>query len=298
MRAFEVMKAHVYQPGKITDWSRRWVEPKLDGVRVICLARDGDYKFYSRNGRELDMFGHLIDQVSKLRVRLLNQSDEYRGGIMIDGEMCSATFNEIGGAIHRKNHTEEAAVFHVFFAMPIKHFIAGEDAVPQYERREHLSRAVARLNLPGVQMVYAIDVNSDRDIRIAYRDLLKGGFEGAMVKDMSVPWVAKRHKAWLKIKESDTEDLPIVGWKPGKGKYEGTLGAVYVERTVKIKGKKVVKRVSVSGMSDDVRDQLFKMRHTFATKRPMAEIEFQKPTAGGSLRHPRFIKLRPDKETT
>jgi DNA ligase-1 len=296
MRAFEVMKAHVYRPGKIEDWSHYQVEPKMDGVRVICLARDGDYKFYSRNGRELDMFSHLVDQISKLRVRLLNQSDEYRGGVMIDGEMCSTTFNDIGGAIHRKNHTEEAAVYHVFFAMPIKHFIAGEDAVAQRIRHDNLSRAVARLNLRGISIVPSVSVASDRDVKIAYREFLKGEYEGAMLKNMAVPWIAKRHKAWLKLKESDTEDLPIVGWKPGKGKYEGTLGAVYVERKVTIKGKKVLKRVSVSGMSDDVRDTLFNMRHTFSKARPIAEIEFQKPTVHGSLRHPRFIKLRPDKE--
>jgi len=303
---FEVMAAHVYKPPKkpkpgkkpkkaqIANWEHWRVEPKLDGVRVICIVdMAGEPTFYSRNGRQLDMFGHLNKSVKFLYRNLCLVNREYRHGAMLDGEMCGSTFNEIGGAIHRKNHTEDSAVFHIFHAMTIRPFKEGQDDLPQRMRREELVMALGlrEIGFPKdkrVCIVRQFAIAGDSEVPKIYERLLKLGYEGAMLKDMSAHWVAKRTNAWLKIKQVQSEDLPIIGWKPGKGKYKGTLGAIIVDR----KGKPV----RLSGMTDNERNALFKMRKKLESGRMVAEVEFQYVTKGGSLRHPRFLKIRKDKE--
>lgn len=290
---FEVMRAKEYIAKHVKDWSMCRLEPKLDGVRVICIVESvRKVSFYSRNGRKLDMFSHLESRLVKAWLRLLKISNAYTSGAMFDGEMCGSTFNEIGGAIHRKDHTETSAVYHVFHAMPLSRFKAGHDSLPQWRRRQHLTRVITPSKRTGVRLVESLQVRHDSHVRSVYERLLRAGYEGAMVKDMGAVWVAKRTRDWMKLKELLTEDLPIIGWKPGKGKFEGTVGAVYVLRTAKGKSK----RVSVSGMDDDVRDWLYRNRKKLETGKLIAEIAFQNVTVHGSLRHPRFIKLRRDKE--
>jgi DNA ligase-1 len=288
---FPVMLAENYKPGVVENWQLAHIEPKLDGVRVIALVTDEEMKLYSRNGRELTMFSHVSKNLRAIAGRLarLYRTDYRSGGVMFDGEMCDTTFNEIGGAIHRKNHTQKTAVYHAFHVMPIESFKRGRDSCAQVIRRQQLESAV-RFTTDEVQLVASVEVASrqpDRAIRTLYREFQNDGFEGAMVKEMSSPWVAVRTRSWMKMKAAETEDLTIVGWKPGKGKYEGTLGAIIVDH----RGV----RVPVSGMDDDTRHALFKKRSKLESGTMVAEIEFQNVTNHGSLRHPRFIRIRNDK---
>ena len=297
-RVFEVMKAKEYGQRFVGDWHAHRVEPKLDGIRVIVLidGRSMDVKFYSRNGRELTMFSHLDKSMRRIWKWLNRQNSEYRHGAMLDGEMCGSTFNEIGGAIHRKNHTEKTAEYHAFHAMPIRLFAAGKDTEDQIIRRIQLTAAINAVKPKKIHLVASKPVKGHKHCQRMFERFMANGLEGAMLKNMLAPWQAKRCRTWMKLKGQETEDLHIIGWKPGNGKFKGTLGAIICGREVR-KGLSVTEvKVSVSGMDDDVRDQLFKMRKKLEYGKLVAEIEFQHVTSNGSLRHPRFIRLRRDKE--
>lgn len=304
MSDFKVMLAHNYSPARIKKWGTIYVEPKLDGVRVIVTV-DGathDPTYYSRNGRELKMLGHLDNEVIMLAARLtkLNKNG-YASGVMFDCELISSTgnFEDISGVIHRKDVTEECkeARLHLFHAMPLRSFLIDcEDTQPQDYRGQALAEAfewlVTQKGTGLLTLSDPIKVDNEKQIERIYKKHRKANYEGTMVKDLGQPWIGKRTHAWMKMKAVETVDVKIVDFKKGKGKYEGTLGSLICKH----KGA----RVQVAGMDDDMRDELFKNFKKY--KGRYVEVEYQpsgsgkKETVHGALRHPRFIRLRPDKD--
>lgn len=143
--------------------------------------------------------------------------------------------------------------------------------------------------------------------------------EGIVIKDPKALYEKKKSHAWLKLKAEETEDLRIIGVFSGKEgtKYETMLGGAIVDRL----GVEV--RVG-GGWSDAEREEMWKLweldaailgvspdvgfkgqafgpvslraagaKH-FLTR--LLEVEFMEVTPDGSLRHPRAIRLRDDKD--
>lgn len=130
--------------------------------------------------------------------------------------------------------------------------------------------------------------------------------EGAMLKDPSGLYDKKKSNGWLKMKAEETEDLRVTGWFEGKEgtKLEGKFGGWLVDR----EGVEV--RVG-GGFSDLEREEAFEaIKHTLAEdpviergakKRyfsggRLVEVEYHEVTPDGSLRHPRFVRYRDDKD--
>jgi bifunctional non-homologous end joining protein LigD len=53
------------------------------------------------------------------------------------------------------------------------------------------------------------------------------GLEGVVAKEMSSPYrPGKRPGSWIKIKFRATQDVIVVGWRPGKGRRAGGIGSL------------------------------------------------------------------------
>lgn len=285
---FEVMLAKTYKPERIKDWGRITVEPKLDGVRVVSLVRNGDVEFFSRNCRKLQMFDHLAAEVF-LVARYLSKNHGFSRDVMFDGEMLDSTFGEIAGAIHRKNATVDTARFHIFHAMPLANLKAGLDTVAQSVRMVQLEEtevAFAEDDLPGLTFACPLPANTDLMVRNMNKTYRKKGHEGSMVKDLSRPWEAKRSYGWMKIKDELSVDVRVTGMREGTGKYRGMCGALVCD----YKGQEI----RVSGMDDDQRTVFWNRPKTVVGH--TVEVVYQQETVHGLLRHPRFKRMRPDKE--
>lgn len=287
---FKVMLAQKYNPKRIEDWSAIHAEPKLDGIRVIVtVSRDKVPRYYSRNGRQLFMFDHISEDILKLRHFLSRNIQDYLSGIMLDGEMTmkSESFNEISGAIHRKDYTEESAEFHCFHIMPLPDFRAGADTETQGTRKGQLFIADKTVKTKNFFVEQPAHVLCDSDVRKEYEKAMKNKLEGLIIKDYSKPWIGRRDYAWMKMKEELSVDIVVVDILPGKkGKYENTCGrllALY-------KGKEV----RVSGMTDDQRRKWWKNPKLIVDR--TIEVSYQLETEAGALRHPRFKRIRGDKE--
>ena len=125
------------------------------------------------------------------------------------------------------------------------------------------------------------------DLLRFYQSCRRAGYEGAVIKPMDYKYKGSRSYDWMKMKEVLSVDLRVKKLFEGTGKYEGQMGGVVVEyngREVKVGG----------GFSDYQRksywDEPMKIHAC------MIEVLYMEETDDGSLRHPRFVGFREDKE--
>lgn len=257
------------------------IEPKRDGMRVLALI-SGDtadeVEFLSRGGRPVDTMRH----VAEVLVRL------YPPGTMLDGEASSgASFEEsLSGVKRGSAHEEKPVTYTLFDRMTIEEFRLRRCGVPFIERRRLLVMGFAdnpHVSSEHVKLSTCETVLSMDEAKEFHDDCVEAGFEGAMLKHPGGTYDFKRTTSWIKMKEFDTADLKITGYKEGRGKYKGMLGAV----TVRYKDKEC----SVgTGISDAQRKALWRVREQLIDT--VVEVRFMRATKKGKTREPRIVKFR------
>lgn len=314
---FDVMLAHKFEEKRIKQWPAI-VEPKLDGVRVICLVKDGAAQFFSRSGKPFPAVDHLGPKVVRMlraTKKAPNQHHSYNfidqmvgknaDTIALDGEITTGSFNKSSGDVRRKSETASDAVYSIFDAVPYD-VLTGDAKnfdVPYKERRSFVHWLVGLQSDPALAKLPSYFVSTVDEALSFYQRFRDDGLEGAIVKPLEAPYEKRRSYGWLKMKAEETEDLRIVGSFEGTGKYAGKLGGLIVDR----EGVEV--RVG-GGFSDQEREDLWDGLLADALRNPerdgdsyqvlgrLIEVEYHEVTPDGSLRHPRFIRFRDDKDTS
>jgi len=240
---------------------------KLDGLRAYW---DGQ-TMYTRNGFEITGVDHIIKKLPNFPLD---------GELLIPGDH----FQKSSGKIRSFNVTPDAVYF--IFDQP--------SDLPFFERYQDMLQLVedygwgTRLATPQpVNILLHKRYPTYEELDAMFGKALMAGYEGLVLKNPKAAYQLKRSKDWLKIKAVKSEDLPIVGFFEGEGKYEGSLGGVIVQRK---NGKEV--KVG-SGFSDDYRTEIWSNQHLYVGK--LIEVHYHEVTPDGSLRHPRFKGFRLDK---
>jgi len=283
---------------------RKLLDYKLDGVRVIAVLKrihgiDGhgnDISFmmvtlHSRNGKIFENFGHIEHQLTKA-------AQDFESDWILDGEITSASFQDLMTQVHRKRNADASdAVFNVFDAIPYDDFEKGICRDPQHQRSYNLRGLFGHFaDCPNIKRLdyWEADLDTEEgrtkldDMRDKAAEL---GLEGVMVKDANAPYECKRTASWLKIKPNITVDLKVIDIEPGTGRNEGRLGALVCEGTDD--GRRINVNVG-SGYSDALRDAIWNNRsgvlgHTVEVK---ADAVTQNQDGSYSLRFPRFVRFR------
>lgn len=245
-------------------------EPKVDGLRVIITAdlEQGRVSFETRNGNPMPSLDHLAGEVLHLL--------RYRHGVWtLDGEAVSGqSFFTSVGDLRSEAPADDARVW--LFDIP--------SCVGDYKaRRATLEALFSESYAESLLLIPSVPCTPEE----AFVRFTSEGFEGAIIKDTSALYVhGIRSRAWLKVKDSDTTDGEIVDIVEGSGKCAGMAGCVIVRC-----GRR---DVSVgTGMDEATRRELLANRSQLLGK--VAEVDFQMKTPKGSLRHPVFVRVRPDK---
>ncbi|HWH27104.1 MAG TPA: ATP-dependent DNA ligase [Pseudolysinimonas sp.] len=139
------------------------------------------------------------------------------------------------------------------------------------------------------------------------------GLEGIMAKRRSSPYrEGKRSRDWIKIKHTQTQDVIVVGWRPGKGHRSDSIGSLLLG-VPDGDGVRYVGRVG-SGFSDGelqaLRARLDRISSDRSSVRGVptvdardahwvsptmvAEVEYGEATGDGRLRHPVWRGWRND----
>ena len=108
---------------------KKFIETKLDGVRVITICYPGGVvDMFSRNGKELVNFPHVKQQLAK-------HAKLFKTAVVLDGEVMSSSFQDLMKQVHRKSDvTSNDAVLNLFDILSLDEFKSGQGAYPQADR--------------------------------------------------------------------------------------------------------------------------------------------------------------------
>jgi DNA ligase-1 len=268
-----------------------YVEPKLDGVRVItiCDVDKDEVKMFSRNGKELSNFPKILEQFDSM----LDQMSE---SMVFDGEVMSDDFQTLMREIHRKGGAKtNDAVLNLFDCMPLEYFKEGSYPYALNTRKELLQSFTYGPNISIVEFV-AMNLDDDdgqKQFADYNRLCIDKGFEGIMVKPITGIYECKRSSLWLKVKPFIEVSLKVTDVEEGTGRNAGKLGALVVEGTDM---DKFIKTNVGSGLTDTDRETYWankaKLIGQIVEIRADAITQNQDSKDEWSLRFPRFLRFR------
>ena len=196
--------ANVYQKG--VDLQAYWVSEKLDGVRAYW---DGQ-QFWSRGG-------HVYPAPEWFKEGFPDQP--------LDGELWSerGQFAQLSGAVRKHQPVAEewqAVRFHVF-DLPLKN-------TPFNLRYQRLKRLVDESASSYLVLVEQSPIKDHDVLMKKLEAIVAAGGEGLMLKRKASLYQNGRSDDLLKVKTVQDAEAVVVGHWPGKGKYQGMMGALEV----------------------------------------------------------------------
>ena len=245
------------------------VQPKIDGIRLLW---DG-WQTASRTGKDsLTVPPAVLEELNRGWQRWL-----------LDGELyChrELTFEEISGALRRHSDSPALALIRYWvFDYPRDLPTHSRFKLLNTKFDRELKQVGGESNCPLV-LVPTWRADSFEQIDLLQADCLKQGFEGAMIRDYGALYMHKRSDALLKYKKVEQLQVSIIGFKAGKGKHLGRLGALVVMCP---NGKEC----SVgTGFDDQERETIWANRDKWLGEYVI--IEYQEKTKYGVPRFPRY----------
>ena len=283
------------------------VTEKLDGNRCIAVYNEsvGGWEFYSRSGKpmrvDFDMTGLDTDLIYDGEVMSEAQtllSMKRYDSILNDTDFAAATFdaqlmfNRTSGLINRHDTNKKNLVYNIF------DIISSDEYT---DRRERLINCNPRGN--DVRILPTLYIGNNREILGALLGrMTQMGGEGIMLNRVDRGYEHKRTDALLKYKQVQFMDMRVVNVYGGTGKYEGLIGGITCILETN-DGKKIECDVG-SGLSDAQRYAWAHQPSEIIGK--IVQIGYHEITQSEenigtncySLRFPRLIKVRTDKNCT
>jgi DNA ligase 1 len=209
-----VLLAQDYSLG--TDVSQYLISEKLDGVRALW---DGKVLRF-RSGQQIAAPAWFTAKLP---------------ATPLDGELWLARgkFDLLSGIVRKAQpiDAEWSQVKYMVFELP-----SGSGTFAQ--RSEELRAVVQKANWPQLQWIEQFKLQNDKALQDKLKQITSQGGEGLMLHKADAPVTVGRSPVLLKLKPvSDAEGI-VTAHIPGKGKYQGMLGALQIKtedgHTVKI----------------------------------------------------------------
>ncbi len=97
------------------------------------------------------------------------------------------------------------------------------------QRYKQLKQIVTQANFPQLIAVEQFHLADNAALKRKLVEVVSAGGEGLMLHRADAPYITGRNNALLKLKPLDDTEATVIGYMPGKGKYEGKMGALKVE---------------------------------------------------------------------
>ncbi len=273
-------------------------ELKWDGYRAIAEVEKGEIRLYSRNGLSFrEKYPVITEALSRLK-----HSAILDGEIVLLDEEGKPSFQKLQ---HYEDNTGYPLVYYVFDLLKLN----GKDTkeLELVKRKELLKKLLGR----NKTIKYCDHI--DKNGTAFYKKVVSENMEGIIAKyKESTYHPGTRSKFWLKIKNIQSQEAVIAGYTAPRGsrayfgalilgqydrkklEYIGHTGTGFNQQTLKeLHGlmKPLVTKNSPFEKKIKVNAPV-----TWVKPRLVVEVSYTEMTEDNNMRHPVFMKYRPDKD--
>ncbi len=254
---FAVMTAVQYQADLNLDLSRYWFSEKLDGIRAIW---DGK-QLMTRTGRKLTPPTWFIADLPDYPV---------------EGELWAGRgrFELVQQTVLEQTPVEAGwqQIRFMLFDLPKD----PQDYAKRYQALQALSQA---MNVAHIEVVEQQPITSHAQLMALLDAVASQQGEGLMLRRIDAPYFGGRSDHLIKLKKHQDAEATVIGYKPGKGKLTGVMGALLV------KTPEGASFYLGGGFSDEQRRSPPEMGQTVTYR-------FNGYTASGLPKFARFVRVR------
>ncbi|MBD3841910.1 MAG: DNA ligase [Campylobacterales bacterium] len=219
--ALTLQKAKNYEDQNISGWM---MSEKLDGIRAFW---DGK-KLLSRQAKEIKAPEWFVKNLPPFA---------------LDGELWSkrGDFENIQSIVmSQDSHARWQEITYNIFEVP--------RADGNFTARLAKAKAyIAKHQLRHVKIIHQHRCQDEKHLNQFLESITSLGGEGVIVKDGSADYFEGRSDLVLKVKKAEDMEAEVIGYKEGRGKYQGLLGSL------KVRLANGVEFFIGSGLSDEVR---------------------------------------------
>ena len=296
--------------GLITDPALWRFEGKWDGIRIVAHLDPDGLVLRTRTGRDVTAgYPELAELGGLLRGRQA----------VLDGEVVAMDRTgrtDFGRLQQRMGLTRPADIDRIRRTIPVAYLIfdilALDDRSLLGETLDDRRSVLQALELAGTFCLVPPQLIGDPAAILA--QTRQDGWEGIVAKRGDSRYLpGTRSKSWLKIKNILDLDAAIIGWQPGKGRRDGTVGSLLLAVPAPGGGWTYVGKAG-SGLDDRALAELAALLGPLRQDMPAAavprvdartavwvtpllvgQVGYSEMTQNGTLRHPRWRGLRRDK---
>ena len=283
----------------------QWLyEIKWDGVRALCLIKDGKLEIQTRRGNRCEkQYPELADLPTHLNAKVA----------WLDGEIC--VLNESGRSrfelIQPRIGATAAAAPRLAETSPVTLFLFDILYVDGYDVRgvalEDRKRLLNSLVTPDHHIRVSESFSTDgAQMLEAARQM---NLEGILAKDRRSTYASTRGSHWLKLKIQSEQEFVIAGFTAGERDYFGALVLAYEKngkwmhagqvgtgfdqklmKAIHTRLKPLVTKTYPFDPAPKIKDPV-----TWVRPEVVCQVRFLDWTQDGMLRAPVFVALRDDK---
>jgi bifunctional non-homologous end joining protein LigD len=297
-------------PGPAPSGSGWAYEFKWDGVRAVTYGEGRTLTALTRNDRDVTVSYPELREVADL----LGGRDA-----IVDGEIVALDGDGVPSfaQLQRRMHVAEPTGSLVA-AVPVRYYVfdlleldgRSTLALPYHARRDLLAGLV--LDGDGVRTPEHFAGGDPAQVSAA---AARRGLEGIVAKRLASPYrPGRRSPDWIKTPFSHTQEVVIIGFKPGEGRRSGTVGSLVLAVTEPDGSLSFAGGVGTGFTQSMLADLQEQLRPWIRRTPPVAgiprehargvrwvepllvgEVAYRNWTPDGRMRHPSWRGLRPDR---
>lgn len=191
---FPMLAKDYKKESKKIDWSKTWVQPKLDGMRCLITVSRGVVTLMSRDGRQIETMHHISEELQGASPGI------YDGELYCHGESFQRNMELI-----KKWRDESSEVkFHCYDVVT-----KGSFKTRLTVRDNHLS------GLKTVELVKTVKIVTEKELKDMHKSFLGDGYEGTIVRHGDAEYKPNgRSSNLLKYKDFIDIAVPIIDIVP------------------------------------------------------------------------------------
>ena len=188
----------------------------VHNCRCISIKKDGDIKFYSRNGKEFNTLNNLRKELLRLTKKIDN--------FVLDGEICivdengNENFQSIMKEISKKDHTIKTPGYFVFDILTIDDFNSKESHI-NFDMRYTDLYKLLKDKSDTVKPLEQIRLEDEQTFLDLQTIATKNKWEGLILRKGNVPYKGKRSNDLLKVKKFHDAEYVVTGIETGEFTY-------------------------------------------------------------------------------